>query len=93
MENIITYKLFLNGKVQGVGMRYFILRTAKRFGIKGRVRNLYTGQVEAIVQTKKSVMDEFITYIKKNSPGYIETIDLEEIFGSETYKTYKVKIF
>lgn len=38
--------LFVSGRVQGVGFRFFALNRAQRYGITGWVRNLYDGRVE-----------------------------------------------
>jgi acylphosphatase len=40
-------KVRIEGKVQGVGFRFFILTEAKRFNIKGEVWNTLDGFVEA----------------------------------------------
>ncbi len=42
--------VFISGFVQGVGFRYFIKSNAKRLGLKGWVKNLSDGRVEAVLQ-------------------------------------------
>jgi acylphosphatase len=38
--------LYVSGRVQGVGFRFFTINRANRFGISGWVRNLPDGRVE-----------------------------------------------
>ncbi|MCA9322764.1 MAG: acylphosphatase [Planctomycetes bacterium] len=42
--------VLVRGRVQGVGFRWFVRKTANRLGIDGWVRNLPDGAVEAFVQ-------------------------------------------
>lgn len=41
--------LLVSGRVQGVGFRYFVKKTADEHRISGWVRNLRDGQVEAVL--------------------------------------------
>ena len=43
-----TFKYLIDGRVQGVGYRYFALDQALRIGLFGTVRNLPDGRVEVL---------------------------------------------
>lgn len=43
-----TQRIFVTGRVQGVGYRDWVVRTAQRNGLTGWVRNLKDGRVEIL---------------------------------------------
>ena len=43
-----SVRVIITGRVQGVGYRAWTVRTASQFGLKGWVRNLSDGSVEAV---------------------------------------------
>lgn len=43
-----TQRIFVSGRVQGVGYRDWVVRTAQRNGLTGYVRNLKDGRVEVV---------------------------------------------
>jgi acylphosphatase len=45
---MITRKYIVQGRVQGVGFRYFVWQMAEAFDIAGSVRNIPDGSVEII---------------------------------------------
>ena len=86
-------KLTLSGRVQGVGMRFFINRTATRFKLKGYVKNLYNDKVESVVHGEEAIIEEFIKYIKLHSPGTIDNIVVSDMDNNKIYTKFSVKIF
>ncbi len=45
MCNTKRAKIIVNGLVQGVGFRYFVMRQAESFNLKGYTQNLFSGEV------------------------------------------------
>ena len=54
-------KLSISGQVQGVGYRYWFAEQAQALGPKGYVKNLSTGEVEAVIAGTDSQLQEMIT--------------------------------
>ena len=52
--------LIIQGKVQGVGYRRWFEQQAIQLGLKGYVRNLETGEVEAIIVGKEAIVRKMI---------------------------------
>ena len=60
----IRAEIIANGLVQGVGYRYFVVREAKRLGLKGYTKNLYSGEVLTVVEGERAVVEELIKKLK-----------------------------
>lgn len=56
---MIARKFVLTGLVQGVGFRYFTQRVAARYQVRGYVRNLDDGRVEAFAQGPANSVEAF----------------------------------
>lgn len=55
---MIAKHYIIEGRVQGVGFRYFVVRQARAMGLVGWVRNLPDGTVEAIAAGPTSALSE-----------------------------------
>ena len=51
--------LLISGMVQGVGFRWFVMRKANEYNLKGYVRNLYSDDVEVEVEGNRGLIQEF----------------------------------
>ena len=60
----VRAEIVVNGLVQGVGYRYFVIREAKALGLKGFTKNLYTGEVLTVVEGEKALIEEIIKKLK-----------------------------
>lgn len=60
MSNIKRAKIIVNGLVQGVGFRYFVVRHAENLELKGYTQNLFTGEVLTEVEGDEVLILELI---------------------------------
>jgi acylphosphatase len=88
-----TVQIILHGHVQGVGMRYFIQRHARKYNIKGFVRNRSDRTVEAVLQGPTRSIDIFLDFIKNRSPGHIALTDITELNNTKEYSHFQIKLF
>jgi len=56
--------ILVYGLVQGVGFRWFVEREAKKLGLKGYVKNLFTGEVEVVVEGDRGMIEELIEVLR-----------------------------
>ena len=61
--------VFIEGRVQGVFYRAFTRETAYTLGLKGWVKNLYDGRVEAVFEGKKELIEQAIRKCYQGPPG------------------------
>jgi acylphosphatase len=64
MEPKVRAHVFIGGRVQGVFFRQNTLIQARSFGVKGWVRNLADGRVEAVFEGDRPVVDKVVAYCR-----------------------------
>lgn len=69
MGNKIRAHVVISGRVQGVFFRYTTQAIAHEKGLTGWVRNLYSGEVEAIFEGDEDKVKEMIKWCYKGPPG------------------------
>jgi acylphosphatase len=84
-----TKAISVKGRVQGVGLRYFVLRNAQRLGIKGFVKNMPDRSVYIEAQGQEENLNELIGLCWKG-PGRarvdsVETIEVERDKWNDFY--------
>lgn len=57
-------KIWINGFVQGVGFRFFVVHKAKTYGLDGIVKNLPDGRVYIEVEGDKGLIQDFAKEVK-----------------------------
>ncbi len=86
-------KLIVKGNVQGVGYRALVRKIAIKYGIKGSIKNLPTGEVEIFIDYPNTEIEQkFLSMIniKAKNEDDIMSINVTEINkyleGTEEYK-------
>ena len=62
-------RLFIHGRVQGVGFRWWLSTKAKRLGIRGWVRNRRDGSVEALLSGTEDDVNALTVLAYEGPPG------------------------
>ena len=64
MSELKRARIIVNGLVQGVGYRYYVMRHAENLNLKGYTQNLFTGEVLTEVEGDEVLIKDFITKLK-----------------------------
>jgi len=77
--------VFVSGRVQGIFFRSETKHKADRYDVKGWVRNLPDGRVEAVFEGEEETVKALIEFCKRGPPGArITNVDLRwEKFAGE----------
>jgi acylphosphatase len=88
----IARKFLVSGSVQGVGFRFFAQRAAARHQVRGYVRNLEDGRVEAWVQGPPKAVEAF-RHDLATGPSHSRVSDVEELVvePSGEYSTFRIE--
>jgi acylphosphatase len=78
---VISRAFVVEGRVQGVGYRYFVVREAQALGLSGWVRNLPDGRVEVLVHGEADLVSALEGRLWEGPPharvGAVEGSDAE----------------
>jgi len=82
MANVRMH-VFVSGRVQGVFFRQNTKRQAESLDVKGWVRNLLDGRVEAVFEGEESAVKKVVEYCRHGPPSAkVENIEVN-------YENYK----
>jgi acylphosphatase len=89
---MLARRYFISGDVQGVGFRYFVLREAQRIGnIKGFVRNLRDGRVEAYAEGDQQQLQQFEQALRRGPRGAsVSRVDIQEEEPTATHPDFRI---
>lgn len=71
------WRVLFHGRVQGVGFRATTSQIASRLGIRGYVRNLADGNVEAICECDQALLHRLIEDLRETFGDFIQHTDID----------------
>jgi acylphosphatase len=72
-SNISRLHTVIEGRVQGVGFRYFVLNKAQQLNITGWVRNTAEGDVEVLAEGDRDELEELLLALRKGPRSAVVT--------------------
>ena len=81
----------INGRVQGVGFRYFVHDNALSMGLYGWVRNRLDGSVELLAEGERKVLEKMLVAVRRG-PRASMVLGIETKWKPATgeYKDFRI---
>jgi len=77
-ETPVRAHVRIAGRVQGVGFRYSTFDEARRRGLRGWVRNLDSGDVEAVFEGARPAVESMLRWCTEGPPGaFVRHVNVE----------------
>lgn len=80
----ISRHVTISGRVQGVGFRAWVKRTADDLGVSGWVRNLRDGSVEAVFSGPEAAVSAMIAACR-DGPAWSSVRDVSVVNAQDSY--------
>jgi acylphosphatase len=90
---VVRKHWFVSGQVQGVGFRAFTHQAAVDLKLKGWVRNLTDGRVEAVAEGDEKAINELLAKIKKGPrSARVKSVDEAKVdAGEKLAATFEIR--
>ncbi len=88
----VARKFIISGTVQGVGFRFFTQRAAARHQVRGYVKNLEDGRVEAFAEGSEKAVENF-KHDLTAGPTYSNVRHIEEtvLEPENLYSSFRIE--
>ena len=87
-----AFHAVVNGLVQGVNFRYFVLRRADELGLTGYARNLRDGSVEVVAEGDKEKLQSLLEQLKIGPrSAHVKQVKVEWTDHSGSYRDFDIR--
>jgi acylphosphatase len=88
----VARKFIISGEVQGVGFRFFAQRSAATHQVKGYVRNLPDGRVEALAEGEAENVEAFKRDLSAGPKhAVVENVEELNVEPTRSYKSFLIE--
>lgn len=88
---IKTNQYIIQGRVQGVAFRYYTLKAAVEFGVRGTVKNLANRDVEIYAQGSSEQIGRFEKFLETGPPSArVDRVIRRETSSGVTYDEFEI---
>jgi len=89
---VCRVRVGVEGRVQGVNFRSFTSEHARRLGLKGYVKNLPDGSVEAVIEGDPGGVESLVEVLRKGPPAaHVTGLRVEEEKPTGEFLDFKIR--
>lgn len=90
MVAMIRAHIIYSGRVQGVGFRFTVQRSALKLKLVGWVKNLPNGSVEVMIEGVKESIEQLCKSIEGQFEDYIQNKDIQYTPAQSDFKEFQI---
>lgn len=88
----IRAHIFVKGLVQGVFFRSNTRKKAQQLGLRGWVKNLPDGKVEAVLEGEREKVEQMIEWAKRGPPSaQVDGVEIEWEKYKEEFNDFEIR--
>lgn len=82
----------VEGRVQGVGFRYFVEETAISLGLQGWVRNRWEGSVEVVAEGQRASLEKLLAALQRGPrAAFVSNVETEWLPSTGEFSRFYVR--
>ena len=84
--------VIVEGRVQGVGFRYFVSQAAENLGLQGWVRNRWDDTVELIAEGERAELEKLLVKVERGpSSAFVSRLQVEWLPATGEFGGFRVR--
>ncbi len=88
----VRLHVVIDGRVQGVGFRYYVLEIALGLDLTGWVRNTFDGQVEVIAEGERKPLEKLLESLRRGPhAAFVTDVSQEWLPASGEFIRFDVR--
>ena len=92
-DDIVAFDIIVSGKVQGVYFRASMKTIADANNVRGWVRNLENGQVEALIQGRKPDVEEVLKWCRTGpANAQVDNLKITELKAAPSLRNFAIVV-
>jgi len=83
----------IEGRVQGVGFRYYVEENARILNLTGWVRNRWDGSVETIAESDRETLEKFLLALRRGPrSSQVSDVSVEWLPATGEFNHFTIKM-